>query len=229
MTKHGPVDVRPADAAAWTARRKAARSAEALLLYGLLPAAYALDWVSLPMLPVLWVCAAGCLVALLRDPSFNRRLLWNAAAVRPAFTRILAVFAVAAPLIVLGVWWFAPGLLFGFVLEKPLFWAIVMVLYPFLSVWPQNLVYRVFFFHRYGGLFPNNRIAVLAAAVAFSYLHIVFENPVAVVFTFFGGLLFAATYARTRSAAASTIEHALYGCLIFSVGLGQFFYGGAVR
>jgi hypothetical protein len=46
-----------------------------------------------------------------------------------------------------------------------------------------------------------------------------------------GGLFFARTYLRARSALASTLEHALpehtlYGCWIFTVGLGRHFYAG---
>jgi hypothetical protein len=33
----------------------------------------------------------------------------------------------------------------------------------------------------------------------------------------------------TGSLLTSSIEHALYGCWLFTVGLGQFFYHGRVR
>ncbi len=35
--------------------------------------------------------------------------------------------------------------------------------------------------------------------------------------------MFAARYQQSRSLAASSFEHALYGCFLFTVGLGQFF------
>ena len=45
-----------------------------------------------------------------------------------------------------------------------------------------------------------------------------------------GGLFFADTYAKTRSLAAVYFEHALYGCYLFTIGLGFYFYhGNAVR
>lgn len=34
------------------------------------------------------------------------------------------------------------------------------------------------------------------------------------------------TYRRARSLLAASIEHALYGMLVFSVGLGRFFFHG---
>ena len=69
---------------------------------------------------------------------------------------------------------------------------------------------------------------ILASAAAFAFLHIIFRNGLAVALTFAGGLLFAARYAQTGSLAASTFEHALYGCWLFTVGLGQFFYHGTI-
>jgi len=41
-------------------------------------------------------------------------------------------------------------------------------------------------------------------------------------------LLFAARYAETGSLATSSFEHALYGCWLFTVGLGQYFYHGTI-
>jgi hypothetical protein len=40
------------------------------------------------------------------------------------------------------------------------------------------------------------------------------------------GLLFALRYALTRSFWAVYLEHALWGALVFTVGLGRFFFTG---
>jgi membrane protease YdiL (CAAX protease family) len=69
---------------------------------------------------------------------------------------------------------------------------------------------------------------ILASACAFAFLHIIFRNWLAVALTFGGGLLFAARYAETGSLATSSFEHALYGCWLFTVGLGQYFYHGTI-
>jgi uncharacterized protein len=45
--------------------------------------------------------------------------------------------------------------------------------------------------------------------------------------TLIGGVLFANDYSRHRSLTLTCFEHSLYGCLIFTVGLGRFFYTGA--
>jgi hypothetical protein len=39
-----------------------------------------------------------------------------------------------------------------------------------------------------------------------------------------GGILFALTYAMTRSLMTSMIEHALYGNYLFTLGLGKYLY-----
>ena len=65
---------------------------------------------------------------------------------------------------------------------------------------------------------------ILLSALAFSLMHIVFRNWIAVVLTFFGGLLFARRHLETRSLFVSSFEHALYGCFVFTIGLGQFFF-----
>ena len=101
-----------------------------------------------------------------------------------------------------------------------------MLLYPVLSVYPQTFIYRVFFCYRYRTLFASPLWLILASSVAFAFVHIIFRNPIAVMFTFVGGVLFAWRYLETGSALTSAFEHSLYGCLMFTVGLGQYFYRG---
>jgi membrane protease YdiL (CAAX protease family) len=112
---------------------------------------------------------------------------------------------------------------------NPVLWVAILLLYPVLSVYPQSLVYRAFLFHRYGGLFGNGPLTVIASAVAFGFLHVIFRNGWAVGLSALAGLLFAARYWQTGSLFVSAFEHALYGGLIFTSGLGRFFYSGAVR
>lgn len=142
---------------------------------------------------------------------------------KPALIR----FAIIAPLVSLIVWLTLPGDFLSFPRERPQLWATVMVLYPLLSVWPQEVIYRAFLHRRYAPLFGNGRGYVLASALAFGYMHVIFLNWIAVVMTLVGGYIFASDYARCRSLWVVTIEHALYGCLIFTTGLGRFFYSGA--
>ena len=109
---------------------------------------------------------------------------------------------------------------------RPGLWAVILVLYPVVSVYPQELVYRVWFFHRYRPALGGEGPALLASALAFGWVHVIFGNGLAVGLAAAGGLLLAETYRRTRSLTLVSVEHALYGQLVFTVGLGEFFYHG---
>jgi uncharacterized protein len=122
----------------------------------------------------------------------------------------------------------APHIEWSLVRQHPGLWALVMVAYPILSVYPQGLLYRAFFFERYAPLFPGRWTMIVASAAAFGFLHLIFGNPLAPALGFLGGLLFAARYAATGSLATSCFEHALYGCWLFTLGLGRYFYHGTL-
>jgi uncharacterized protein len=124
---------------------------------------------------------------------------------------------------------FYPDRLFALVIEKPDLWVMVMVFYPLLSVLPQEIAFRRFFFERYRPLFGEGEVMLVINAAVFAYVHIVFLNPVALLFTFVGGLLFAYTYNRSRSVLLVSLEHALYGNAIYTLGLGHFFYHNGVH
>jgi membrane protease YdiL (CAAX protease family) len=203
---------------------RSALIAEFVLLFVGLPLAYRFSPLRIPVLPLLWAVALYAWILLLRDPQFDRARLWKVGAIPAQIGSILAIFAAAAVLIWLGVHLFAPELEWNFVRQNPVFWAIVMIAYPVLSVYPQGLVYRAFFFERYAGLFPGKWTMIVASAAAFALMHIIFRNWIAVALTFAGGVLFAWRYDTTGSLAASSLEHALYGCWLFTVGLGQYFY-----
>jgi len=202
--------------------------AEFVVIFVVLPLAYRLSPVRAPALPVLWLAAGYALWQLLRDPHFNRGRLWNAGPLTSHLGAILAIFGLVALVLWLGVHRFTPELEWSLVRRRPVFWAVVMVAYPILSVYPQGLLYRAFFFERYAALFRGGWAMILASAAAFGFMHIVFRNPLAVSLTFIGGMLFAFRYAQTGSLATSAFEHALYGCWLFTIGLGSYFYHGTI-
>lgn len=205
-------------------------ASELLLLFVALPLALGLRLIRhVPPMPILWAVAAYCLVALLRDPTFDRRQLWNAVPLRRQLLPILALFGVGAVVIAILIRVCAPWLFLALPRTHPGFWLLVMVLYPMLSVYPQALIYRAFLFHRYRPLLqvePNTEawLLILLSAATFALMHLVFRNWVAIALTFPGGILFARRYLDTRSLCASWFEHALYGCFLFTIGLGPYFY-----
>jgi hypothetical protein len=136
-------------------------------------------------------------------------------------------FGILAPLVTLATWLVFPDLFLSLPRDRPAFWAVILVLYPLLSVWPQEMLYRSLLFYRYAAIFPSDRALITASAVAFGFAHVIFLNWIAIAMTAAGGLLFAWDYARHRSLRLTCIEHSLYGCLIFTIGLGRFFYTGA--
>jgi len=178
-------------------------------------------------LPFLFVTAWVCLAVLWRDPTFQRDQLWRREHLWAWLRRPLFLALGAGTLLALGLHWAEPALLFELPRGSPWRWLLVLVLYPTLSVVPQELVFRTFFFHRYGRLFGGPWAAMAASAVAFSWAHVVLLNGVAVALTLLGGWLFARTYLRTRSLVATALEHAAYGCLLFTVGLGRWFVTGS--
>jgi hypothetical protein len=197
------------------------------LLFIGLPLAFRFKLVPLPPIPALWLLTAYCLFRLLHDPGFERERLWNPQTLPVYAPRILLLFAAAVVVISAAVAYFAPQSLFNFVRRAPAFWALVMVLYPILSVYPQGIVYRAFVFERYRPLFPNPLVMIAVSAAAFAFVHIIFRNPIAVGLTLLGGAIFAYRYQQSGSLFTSNFEHALYGCFMFTIGLGEFFYKGA--
>ena len=110
--------------------------------------------------------------------------------------------------------------LFSVMFNKPIKWLILLFVYSLFSVYPQELIFRTFFFNRYGRLFKNEGLLIFVNAVLFSLAHLFFGSVLVLVFTFLGGLLFAYTYKKTQSTLLVSIEHAIYGCWLFTVGMG---------
>lgn len=181
------------------------------------------------IIPQLLLITALCLFLLWRDASFDRRRLmaWPHAW-RPRLLRIAALLAIGgAAVLVLASQ--LPGTdPFALPRQRPLLWLAILLLYPLVSALPQELIFRVFLFHRYRSLFPDPRILPLVSAGVFALAHLVLGNWVALLLSLAGGLLFAYTYARTGSLALVTLEHGLWGNWLFTVGMGSYFYGGHV-
>lgn len=186
------------------------------------------------LFPALWAWAAVCLGLLLMDGRFERRRLgWRNASSTEA-SRVLRLFAALglSLLAVVALWdWLVQdrSILFSLVRRDPWLWSAIMVGYPVASVYAQELIFRAFFFHRYRPLLPSRWAMIAASALAFAWVHIIFQNWLAVAMTLPGGLIFAWRYDRTGSTLLVSFEHALYGCLIFTIGIGQYFYSGRIQ
>ncbi|MFH0909610.1 MAG: CPBP family intramembrane glutamic endopeptidase [bacterium] len=143
---------------------------------------------------------------------------------RRTWKPFLICFAATVPLAAGLVAMIDPNLFFGFPRHAPRMYAVYMVLYPFLSVWPQEFLYRRFYFWRYAAIFPSERERIWSSALAFCLLHAIYHNWIAVVLSLGGGWFFAREYARTGSLLVVWAEHSLLGQYLFTIGLGRFFY-----
>ena len=181
------------------------------------------------IVPTLLVTATVCIVVLVRDSGFERRRLGFGSDFRGALGRIFRTFVPCALVLGILVAWLRPDLLFSFPRREPFWWMVVMLAYPLLSVYPQEVLFRTFFFHRYGKVLGSETAAILWSAFVFGLAHLFFANWIAPTMTAVGGYLFARTYQRSESTLAASLEHALWGDFLFTIGLGYYFWGGSIR
>lgn len=175
------------------------------------------------LLPVLGLAFA----ALWADPNFRLRTEFSRGISWRNGLTILAVFLLLGGAIS---YWMSvnkPDWFLEFPKNRPEIYKKVILLYPLASVAAQELVYRTFYFHRYGPLFGRQVwLAVVLNGLLFGWAHVVVGSTFAVVSTTAGGLLLATRYATTRSYWGVFVEHTLWGWLVFTVGLGRFFFTG---
>lgn len=122
-----------------------------------------------------------------------------------------------------------PDSLFVVVIKDPLLWLSVCLFYCFVSVLPQEFLYRSFFFRRYQVLVDSAPVFILLNALVFCAAHLMFHNWLVLLITFCGGLLFAFTYQKTRSYWLVSAEHSFYGLWIFTLGMGEMLAFPAAR
>jgi len=208
------------------ARSRIQRLAELLVLFLVPPVV--IGWLAaagarIPVLAILW--GTGVPVALYLAWTAPAQL--RAAILRPwkggEVLRIGALLLVGAGGLLAYVLWVHPERLFEMPRQKPLAWAALIALYPPLSVLPQEILFRAFFFHRYERIWSGTGPVVLASALAFGLSHVFYGSWLAFGLATAGGVLFAWTYARTGSLALVVLEHSLYGTVLYTIGLGGFF------
>lgn len=199
---------------------------ECIVIFIVLPLLLWLKVITTPllMLPLFLICLPAA-VWLGKKYGFSRAVFWSGEqqAEREQLVKIINRFVLNSVLLFVLLLLRSPQHLFDLPRNMPRLWLLLMVLYPLLSVYPQELLYRAFFFKRYGALFQKPLYLVLWNAVLFGWLHIVFDHVVSIVLSLIGGLLFADTYRRTHSLRLTWLEHTLYGNLIFTLGYAQAF------
>lgn len=182
------------------------------------------------MLIFLWSAAAYCAFHLFikRHEHFaTDTWKWNAVNWQNMKT-ILPRWIICCIGMILFIYFYDPDKMFDLAYREPEFIIALFIAYPLLSAFPQELIFCSFFFHRYKPFFKSEHSRIIASALVFAYAHVLYINWVAPLLSLIAGLIFAQTYAKTRSLALVTVEHALYGNALFLIGLGWYFWGGAI-
>ncbi|MFD0860896.1 CPBP family intramembrane glutamic endopeptidase [Sungkyunkwania multivorans] len=194
---------------------------ELVLLFVLLPVSYVLDysiWIKIVLTIIGFSYVVWILLRVEKLPfKVNERIAWWS-----FWKRTLIQLSIIALVTTATMYFFKKELLFNVLLNKPLLYIIILFVYSFLSVYPQELIYRTFFFQRYEKFFSSSMQLIFVNATLFSLAHLFFElnRPLVLTLTFIGGLLFAYTFQKTRSTLLVSIEHAIYGSWLFTVGIG---------
>lgn len=161
---------------------------------------------------LLFVSVRNNLISKIQLLSFDRQTI-----AKDIFLRWFA-FCITSTVLM---WVFKPEWLFKVVIDNPLLWVSISLFYSVFSVYPQEFIYRHFFFDRYQKLIPHKILFVLVNASLFCIAHVVFENMLVLVLTFAGGIIFSLTYLHKRSLMLVSIEHSLYGVWLFTLGMGD--------
>ncbi len=196
------------------------RLSELFIIFFLIPVSYALSypiWIKVSLGVIGFLYVVFVLIRIENNkfrvaPNLSWKIFWK---------RTLIQFSIIAVITILYMWFVDRDNLFVVILNKPLFWLVILFVYSLLSVYPQELIYRTFFFQRYRGLFKSDVLFILLNATVFSLAHLFFKNSLVMFLTFIGGILFALTFKKTKSTLLVSIEHAIYGCWLFTVGMGE--------
>lgn len=202
--------------------RRIIRFLEILILFVAVPLVYAEGWIKGPKFLALLAGLVYVLVVMAFSGAFPREALrFRLGAYRKT---ILLRFLVVATLLTLYMAVFEPQNFLILPRTRPWLWLAIMIFYPIFSALPQEMIYRTYYEFRFRPLFHNESLAMIVNALLFGILHLIFHNPVAVAGGILTGLFWYQTYRNTGSLWVVSLEHALYGNLIYTIGFGHYFY-----
>ena len=145
----------------------------------------------------------------------------------PLLRAVILFFAVTAYVLAC-----EPDSAFSLLVDRPRLWLAVMILYPLLSVLPQEILFRVCLMDILETT-PTGRprqawIPILGSALLFGWAHVIYAGYAAMLSTCLAGLALGWNYHCNRIRPGAIwpllLEHSLYGQIIFSTGLGHYFY-----
>lgn len=203
----------------WTLR------AEFLILYLLVPLIFALAVTPRLLFPMLFAMMIGGFALLHLTPGFR----WRELLLGRVDLRLVVAFLLVSGLVLTAfVFWLTPGSFLQLPRLQPGLMLTIALFYPLLSALPQEVLFRALYFRRYRPFLPRGLPGILLNAALFAWAHLLYWNWVAVAVTFLGGIAFAYGYKRGGGFGTAVLMHAAAGLLLFALGLGRYFYSGAV-
>ena len=100
---------------------------------------------------------------------------------------------------------------------------LLLVIYPIFSAWPARSYFSHIYVSSVQAPFKSKTLRAYLSATSFALAHLLFANWIAVIGAFIAGLVFSFTYIHSRSTLLVAVEHSLWGCWLFTAGLGMYF------
>lgn len=169
----------------------------------------------------LFIIAVIFFTLLYKDPEFDNGIFTRIN--REHLKRSVARVVVITLLLIWFTWWIFPDLMLQYPMEDFGGYLITFFVYPVASVLPQEIIYRVYYFHRFKEIVPEKYLLILSNAIIFGLTHWIYGNWVAPIATFLVSWIFIFSYLKSKSLLNVSIEHYFYGLVMFTVGFGYFF------
>jgi len=169
---------------------------------------------------------AYCLWRLKSNNALRDYLAFNWSGCRVALPGILFRWLAGSATIAALVLFMSPERLFCIPRANPALMLVIVTFYGFVSVLPQEVVFRGYAAWRLDKAGFRNLPALIVSAALFGWVHIVFGSWLSVGLSFVAGLFFYRTYRKYKSLAAVWLEHSLIGISVFALGLDNLFYVG---
>ena len=182
------------------------------------------------IIPLVWILSFACYFYLHKHTDFNwHHQKLSQQKFKTELRNILLIFLPCAGILSIGAWLLLPSRFLAFPRTEPGLWLLIMTAYPFAAAFPQEIIFRAFFFYRYKTLFQHPGVWMVVNGFAFGFAHVFYGNWWAPTLATLGGFLFASRYLRSRSVWMTTIEHGLWGQFLFTIGYGWYFYNGNIQ
>jgi membrane protease YdiL (CAAX protease family) len=176
--------------------------------------------------PVVLLAALYCWRWLKACPQYDAARLFRTKDFSRHLARTLCVFLSLGALALGLAYLYMPEGFLAFPRREPLLFAALLIGYPVFSAYPQEIIFRAYFYERFRPILPRTWQLVAMNVLLFGWVHIFFGLWIMPVLGALGALLFSRTYLRSGSLLQAAIEHGLWGLLLLSSGIGWVLFTG---